>query len=351
MTSSGLSSASAISPGFPSSTHPRFFFFSFPPIPHPFSPRSSIPRPFLPTLSTFRLSSPPPVSAQSAEVRVAVAGKTAMGMRKVLGSIKPLRVCDLLETDPDRTLEPEWYEIVAKEGKKSSVGKVLLHVVAARAPPQQPIKLFIGSWNVGNAPPPDDLSPWLPKGTDHELIAIGSQECEYQPRSGYATCMEDWVAAIKAHFAPHYKVVKGTTRGQMRLVVLVLETSQKAITDVTATSEATGIGHVIANKGAVSVSLKFWDTSFCFVNSHLAAHEGHCMTRNDNYREVMRNMHPALSSIDLLAQFHSTIFHQTYLSLSPLPNLSIPFTEVMCNMHPGLSSIDLLSQFHHVFPS
>ncbi|GJP35734.1 hypothetical protein CLOM_g20265 [Closterium sp. NIES-68] len=240
---------------------------------------------------------------KSAEVRVAVAGKTSMGMRKVLGSIKPLRVADLLETDPDRTLEPEWYDIVAKEGKKSSVGKVLLHVVAARAPPQQPIKLFIGSWNVGNAPPPDDLSPWLPKGTDHELIAIGSQECEYQPRSGYATCMEDWVAAIKAHFAPHYKVVKGTTRGQMRLVVLVLETSQKAITDVTSTSEATGIGHVIANKGAVSVSLKFWDTSFCFVNSHLAAHEGHCQTRNDNYREVVRNMHPGLSSIDLLSQF------------------------------------------------
>ncbi|CAI5493977.1 unnamed protein product, partial [Closterium sp. Naga37s-1] len=282
-------------------------------------------------------------------------------------------------TPADRTLEPEWYEIVAKEGKKSSVGKVLLHVVAARAPPQQPIKLFIGSWNVGNAPPPDDLPPWLPKGTDHELIAIGSQ---------------------------------------------------KAITDVTATSEATGIGHVIANKGAVSVSLKFWDTSFCFVNSHLAAHEGHCMTHNDNYREVMRYMHPGLSSIeilsqfrpvnlclapslsisphlspslpislhlspslaevvrnmhpgstissgwatsttipltlflsptvlsvtawglssiDLLSQFHSTIFHQTYLSLSPLPNLSIPFTEVMRNMHPGLSSIDLLSQFHHVF--
>ncbi|CAI5531784.1 unnamed protein product, partial [Closterium sp. Naga37s-1] len=210
------------SPPLPSSLHPTHS--SHPPLPHSFPPCSSLPSP----------SAPPPaltacplcVSAQSAEVRVAVAGKTAMGMRKVLGSIKALRVCDLLETDPDRTLEPEWYEIVAKEGKKSSVGKVLLHVVAARAPPQQPIKLFIGSWNVGNAPPPDDFSPWLPKGTDHELIAIGSQECEYQPRSGYATCMEDWVAAIKAHFAPHYKVVKGTTRGQMRLVVLVLETSQ-----------------------------------------------------------------------------------------------------------------------------
>ncbi|CAI6001691.1 unnamed protein product [Closterium sp. NIES-64] len=261
---------------------------------------------------------------KSAEVRVAVAGKTAMGMRKVLGSIKPLRVCDLLETDPDRTLEPEWYEIVAKEGKKSSVGKVLLHVVAARAPPQQPIKLFIGSWNVGNAPPPDDFSPWLPKGTDHELIAIGSQECEYQPRPGYATCMEDWVAAIKAHFAPHYKMVKGTTRGQMRLVVLVLETSQKAITDVTATSEATGIGHVIANKGAVSVSLKFWDTSFCFVNSHLAAHEGHCMTRNDNYREVMRNMHPGLSSIDLLSQFHHVFWMGDLNYRLDFPETSLP---------------------------
>ncbi|CAI5973708.1 unnamed protein product [Closterium sp. NIES-65] len=356
---------------------------------------------------------------KSAEVRVAVAGKTAMGMRKVLGSIKPLRVCDLLETDPDRTLEPEWYEIVAKEGKKSSEGKQhpnaplppppafppalyflpplvlpllflppLLPCAATRwqreppstavffsrlkpspllptSPPptgaaarggsagaataaHQAYRMRCAAARGGSAGAataahqavyrvPDDLSPWLPKGTDHELIAIGSQECEYQPRPGYATCMEDWVAAIKAHFAPHYKMVKGTTRGQMRLVVLVLETSQKAITDVTATSEATGIGHVIANKGAVSVSLKFWDTSFCFVNSHLAAHEGHCMTRNDNYREVMRNMHPGLSSIDLLSQFHSTIFHQTYLSLSPLPNLSIPFTELQREIREGRS--------------
>ncbi|CAI7782892.1 unnamed protein product, partial [Closterium sp. NIES-53] len=98
----------------------------------------------------------------------------------------------------------------------------------------------------------------------------------------------------------------------------------KAITDVTATSEATGIGHVIANKGAVSVSLKFWDTSFCFVNSHLAAHEGHCMTRNDNYREVMRNMHPGLSSIDLLSQFHHVFWMGDLNYRLAFPETSLP---------------------------
>ncbi|CAI5944891.1 unnamed protein product [Closterium sp. NIES-64] len=123
-------------------------------------------------------------------------GAVAIGLKQVVGAIEPLSVASLLELDPDKAVEPQWYDLRAPTGKKGAiVGRILLQAVAARAPPEQHVSLFIGSWNVGNAPPAADLSPWLPVGGRHDLIAIGSQECDYPPRAGHATCMDDWVAS------------------------------------------------------------------------------------------------------------------------------------------------------------
>ncbi|CAI5531594.1 unnamed protein product [Closterium sp. Naga37s-1] len=166
-------------------------------------------------------------------------GAVAIGLKQVVGAIEPLSVASLLELDPDKAVEPRWYDLRAPTGKKGAVvGRVLLQAVAARAPPEQRVSLFIGSWNVGNAPPAADLSPWLPVSGRHDLIAIGSQECEYAPRAGHATCMDDWVACIRTHFGPRYRLVKGASRGQMRLVVLVLDSSQRAVTNVMEESSA-----------------------------------------------------------------------------------------------------------------
>lgn len=63
---------------------------------------------------------------------------------------------------------------------------------------QQTIKIFIGSWNVGNAPPPEDLSPWIPEGFD--LYVIGAQECNYPQRGDFASCHADWGATLIRHF-------------------------------------------------------------------------------------------------------------------------------------------------------
>ncbi|CAI5988623.1 unnamed protein product, partial [Closterium sp. NIES-65] len=104
-------------------------------------------------------------------------GAVAIGLKQVVGAIEPLSVASLLELDPDKAVEPQWYDLRAPTGKKGAiVGRILLQAVAARAPPEQHVSLFIGSWNVGNAPPAADLSPWLPVGGRHDLIAIGSQD-------------------------------------------------------------------------------------------------------------------------------------------------------------------------------
>jgi hypothetical protein len=52
-------------------------------------------------------------------------------------------------------------------------------------------------------------------------------------------------------------------------------------------AEATGIGHVLSNKGGVGVSCRVWDTSVCFINAHLAAHDDMERRRNDDFAEIV----------------------------------------------------------------
>ena len=73
----------------------------------------------------------------------------------------------------------------------------------------------------------------------------------------------------------------------MRVAVFVRADISPATHKWHQSTEATGIGHVIANKGGVGVSVKVWDTSVCFINSHLAAHDDMTRRRNDDFAEIV----------------------------------------------------------------
>ncbi len=68
------------------------------------------------------------------------------------------------------------------------------------------IRIAVCSWNVGNAPPPDDLAPWVPKD-GFDIIAIGTQECEYKGRNG-RNCHADWVHTITNYLGDKWALVK-----------------------------------------------------------------------------------------------------------------------------------------------
>lgn len=183
-------------------------------------------------------------------------------------------------------------------------GKLHMQILVGMAEPEQIISAFVGTWNVGNARPPADLSPWMPNDNSHEIVAIGTQECDYQPRAPFTECSKDWTHTLKTHLGERYKLLHATTRGQMRLVIFVRDDAEKAISEVNSDSEATGVGHVMANKGGVCIAFKFWDTGVCFVNCHFAAHVGQCETRNSNYRTIASSIRVGLPGMDLLSQFH-----------------------------------------------
>lgn len=82
------------------------------------------------------------------------------------------------------------------------------------------VRIFCGTWNMGDAPPPSSLQKWIPRGV-HDLYVIAVQECEYTPRAPHETCESDWFGAVQDHLGRRYVKVAGTSLLSIRLVVLV----------------------------------------------------------------------------------------------------------------------------------
>ena len=61
--------------------------------------------------------------------------------------------------------------------RKADLDKANKNWHQMRASSTQILEVFVGSWNVGNSTPPDDLSAWIPKD-EFDIYVIGSQGCD-----------------------------------------------------------------------------------------------------------------------------------------------------------------------------
>eukprot|EP00004_Rigifila_ramosa_P014759 TRINITY_DN3382_c0_g1_i2.p1 TRINITY_DN3382_c0_g1~~TRINITY_DN3382_c0_g1_i2.p1 ORF type:complete len:886 (-),score=216.50 TRINITY_DN3382_c0_g1_i2:43-2700(-) len=190
--------------------------------------------------------------------------------------------------------------------------------------PLPPLKVFIGSWNMGNNPPPQDLTPWLDNTNQYDLVAIGLQECLYEvsgqgasiagliskkgekyTQAALKRCEQDIFDKIKKFYGPQYEVVAGLSLLEIRLIVLAKKSLIPEISYVKSATKATGVGNVLGNKGGVVVSLSVLQSNFCFVNSHLAAHQERVQDRNDNFALIVAGTQTGkLKNLDLLHQHH-----------------------------------------------
>lgn len=155
------------------------------------------------------------------------------------------------------------------------------------------IKILCATWNMGDAPPnwgTDPIGTWLPHGYD--IYSIATQECQYTPRTGYATCQSDFYQWIGDHLGGDFVKLAGTNIMGIRIGLFVRRKFYYQINDIKCEVVATGIANVIGNKGGVCVSFTLNDKSFCFLGSHLAAHleRKRLLVRNENYRDIISRM-------------------------------------------------------------
>ncbi|KAJ7426099.1 Phosphatidylinositol 3,4,5-trisphosphate 5-phosphatase 1 [Willisornis vidua] len=158
------------------------------------------------------------------------------------------------------------------------------------------ITIFIGTWNMGAAPPPKKITSWfLSKGQGktrddtadyipHDIYVIGTQE---DPQ-GEKEWLETLRQSLQEITSISFKVIAIHTLWNIRIVVLAKPEHENRISHICTDNVKTGIANTLGNKGAVGVSFMFNGTSFGFVNSHLTSGSEKKHRRNQNYTNILR---------------------------------------------------------------
>eukprot|EP00052_Salpingoeca_macrocollata_P021187 m.180996 g.180996 ORF g.180996 m.180996 type:complete len:498 (-) comp21476_c0_seq7:42-1535(-) len=179
--------------------------------------------------------------------------------------------------------------------------KIVDSLVAEGCPDR--VTLRVLTWNVGNAPPPEDFTDLLGSLEGVEMVILGLQECRYDveeplPVPEYLDKTEarlfrrltDFMQRVQIYCGESFRPAATEILGQMQLGVFLRTTLLPLFRGLQAAVEATGLGNVVSNKGGIVTRFQLGPKVIGLVSSHLAAHEGQqfCERRNADIAEIMR---------------------------------------------------------------
>lgn len=162
------------------------------------------------------------------------------------------------------------------------------------------INLLIGSFNVNGATKKVDLSKWLfPIGEKFkpDIVVLGLQEvielsagsilnADYSKSSFW----ENLVGDCLNQYDDKYLLLRVEQMTSLLILFFVKADKAKYVKQVEGATKKTGFRGMAGNKGAVSIRFEYGATSFCFVNSHLAAGATNVEERRSDYESIVRGI-------------------------------------------------------------
>lgn len=179
-------------------------------------------------------------------------------------------------------------------------------------------KVCIGTWNVGNKAPPvsEQFDQWFKP--DMDIYVIGVQECKYSMpkekegkkgspgKKGDESKEEEkddddeisdasWNNTLDGFFLnldgkDSYRMLVKERLSEIKIHCYVRTELIDQIHHIGHCTEATGIGGVIGNKGGTAIAFYIGTMSFCFINTHMAAHQEKTAQRNNDFKSVVKGI-------------------------------------------------------------
>jgi hypothetical protein len=136
----------------------------------------------------------------------------------------------------------------------------------------------------------------------YDLYAVAVQEASYRKEES------EWFELVQAHLGKEYLTLASMNLWDTLLIVLTRKKHLLKITNVEGSTKATVHKSVCGTKGGIGISLRFLETSMCFVTCHLAARLERNAMRNTNLEEVVDCLQLGIRETDFCNQFNHLFF-------------------------------------------
>ena len=161
--------------------------------------------------------------------------------------------------------------------------------------------LYVLTWNIhGKFPEGEEIKKIIPKKTKEnssencyqksrsfDLYVINTQECLRSIGASFFNSSKvDWVNALKIYFGKDYINLVNSNLNSFHIAVFVKKEKINYFTELKTGFIKTGFMNILANKGAIGVSMKYQGKSLLFVCCHLSSGQDRIDARNSDFKKI-----------------------------------------------------------------
>lgn len=125
------------------------------------------------------------------------------------------------------------------------------------------------------------------KGMTAKTFLVGSNKAAKALDSTLDERLLLWQDRLQKLFPATYTVVHVSQL--VGLFQFIISKNTFAVNNIATSHIKTGMGGLYGNKGAIATRFFIQDSSFCFVNTHLAAHQSHTSERNKDIAQILKD--------------------------------------------------------------